>query len=491
MEIGEANMKKLKRFIIYILTLCMILACYTPCDVYAEEYTPIDTRNPDEAEGTTDADLERVHAMQIQSNEWENWPEGPVTNGEAAIVMDATNGAILYAKNIDGYAYPASITKILTTLVALENANLTDTVTATEDSINSLESGYANIGLKVGEELSLEDALYAVLLASANEVSHAVGSSVGEGYDWFIEKMNSRAKELGAVNSHFVNTNGMHDDDHYTTAKDMALITRELLNNHPEFEKIAQTIQYTIGKTNITEESRTFQQVHKMFYEGSEYFDSRVIAGKTGYTIPARNTLVTCTDDGNLKLITVVLKTYGRNVYIDTEALINYGHDNFEKIEIVKSVLSDEIASKITDVAAGSYVTVPKGVSLEDLQAEVVDHNDGTGTLSYTYNGASVGTIDVSVPMKVAEKPTENKEETKKSNGISLVKILAVIFIVVALLFAVFLIILLVYREKKRAERRRRREMRRQRYLREPELEMRQEARRKEKYQKPKNSEIE
>lgn len=484
-------MKRIKKFIIYIVTLSMILACYTPGSVHAEEYTPIDTRNPDEAEGTTEADLERVHSMQIQSNKWENWPAGPVTNGEAAIVMDATNGAILYAKNIDGYAYPASITKILTTLVALENAELTDTVTATEDSINSLESGYANIGFKVGEEVSLEDALYAVLLASANEVTHAVGSSVGEGYDWFIEKMNSRAKELGAVNSHFVNTNGMHDDDHYTTARDMALITRELLNNHPEFEKIAQTIQYTIGKTNITDESRTFQQVHKMFYESSEYFDSRVIAGKTGYTIPARNTLVTCTDDGNLKLITVVLKTYGKNVYIDTEALINYGHDNFEKIDIVKSALSDEISSKIADVASGSYVTVPKGVSLEDLKVEFTDNDDGTGVLYYTYNGTSVGMIEVSVPMKVVEKPTEKKEETKKSKGFSVVKILAVIFIAVALLFVVFLVILLVYREKKRAERRRRREMRRQRYLREQEMQMRQEARRKERRRKQRNQDFE
>lgn len=484
-------MRRIKKLILYIVTLSIFLSCYKPNKVYAEDYTPIDTRNPDEAEGTTEADLQRVHSMQVQSNEWTNWPEGPITNGEAAIVMDASNGAILYAKNIDGYAYPASITKILTTLVALENADLTDTVTATADSINSLESGYANIGFKIGEEVSLEDALYAVLLASANEVSHAVGSSIGEGYDWFIERMNSRAKELGAVNSHFVNTNGMHDDDHYTTAKDMALITQELLNNHPEFEKIAQTIQYTIGKTNLTDETRTFQQVHKMFYESSEYFDSRVIAGKTGYTIPARNTLVTCTDDGNLKLITVVLKTYGRNVYTDTESLINYGYDNFEKIDIVKSGISDEISDKITAVADGSYVTVPKGVSLDELDAEFLDNNDGTGKLVYTYNGTNVGTIDVSVQVEAVGKTEEKKEEPKKSDGLSWVKILAIMFIVVLLGFVIFLTLLLLYREKKRAEKKRRREMRRQRYLREQEMRMRQQERRKGKSSRPRNPEIE
>lgn len=472
-------MKRVKKVFIYIITLSIILSCCKPNIAFAEEYTPIDTRNPDESEGTTEVDLERVHSMQIQSNEWENWPEGPVTNGEAAIVMDASNGAILYAKNIDGYAYPASITKILTTLVALENADLTDTVTATADSINSLESGYANIGFKVGEEVNLEDALYAVLLASANEVSHAVGSSVGEGYDWFIEKMNTRAKELGAVNSHFVNTNGMHDDDHYTTARDMALITQELLNNHPEFEKIAQTIQYTIGKTNITDETRTFQQVHKMFYEGSEYFDSRVIAGKTGYTIPARNTLVTCTDDGNRKLITVVLKTYGRNVYVDTEALINYGYDNFDKIDITQSILPEELSEKVLSVDDASYVTVPKGITLDDLKVDFTEEENGRGVLSYTYNGQNVGTVQVTVPEAKKEvEPVEKKEE-KKLEGLSIVKIIALFFIIVALLFVVLLVILLIYREKKRAERRRRRELRRQKYLREQEMQLRKEVRRK------------
>lgn len=470
-------MKRAKRFILYTLILGMFLSSVLPITVYAEEYEPIDTRNPDELENTSEADLKRVHSMEVQSDGWTNWPKGPTTNGEAAIVMDASNGAILYAKNIDGYAYPASITKILTTLVALENANLTDTVTATQDSLSCLGNGYANIGFKAGEEVSLEDALYAVLLASANEVSHAVGSSVGVGvgedYDWFIARMNSRAKELGAVNSNFVNTNGVHDDDHYTTAHDMALITQELLNHHPEFEQIAQTLQYTIGKTNLTNESRTFQQVHKMFYEGNEHFDSRVIAGKTGYTIPARNTLVTCTDDGNRKLIVVVLKTYGKNVYDDTEALIDYGYENFEKINITK----DDVTEEITGIVDGSYVVVPKGVTLSDLKTEIISEEDGSGRLEYTYQGQSVGSFEVTLP--VTEKKSE--ENTKKSGGLSIIKVLAFVFIVVVLGCAFLLIILLIYREKRRKERKRMRDAKRQRYLREQELRIRKEARREEK----------
>lgn len=481
-------MKRTKRFILYTLILGMILSSVSPITVYAEEYEPIDTRNPDEPENTSEADLKRVHSMEVQSDNWTNWPKGPTTNGEAAIIMDASNGAILYAKNIDGYAYPASITKILTTLIALENADLTDTVIATQDSLSCLGNGYANIGFKAGEEVSLEDALYAVLLASANEVSHAVGSSVGAGvgedYDWFIARMNSRAKELGAVNSNFVNTNGVHEDDHYTTARDMALITQELLNNHSEFETIAQTLQYTIGKTNLTNGSRTFQQVHKMFYEGNEHFDSRVIAGKTGYTIPARNTLVTCTDDGNRKMIVVVLKTYGKNVYNDTEALIDYGYDNFEKINITK----DDVTEEITGIADGSYVVVPKGVTLSDLKAELVSEKDGSGKLYYTYQGQNVGSLSVTLP-KTQKKSAENGKDGKKSGALSIIKIIAFVFIIVVLGCAFLLILLLIYREKRRKERKRMREAKRQRYLREQELRLRKEARREEKHQKNKRKE--
>ena len=260
--------------------------------------------------------------MSVDSNTWEGWPAGPQTYGEANIVMDAGTGAILYAKNIDGKSYPASITKVLTMLVALENGKLDDIVTFSKDSVYSVPYSYAHIGMKEEEQICLEDALYGMMLASANEVAYSIGESVGQNlgkdYNWFIEKMNERCKELGGLNSNFVNTNGLDDENHYTTARDMALITQELLMNHPEFETISQTLQYTIPATNITSETRTFQQVHKMFYQSNEHYDERVIAGKTGYTDIARNTLITCADDGNLKLICVNLKTHGTNVYPDT-----------------------------------------------------------------------------------------------------------------------------------------------------------------------------
>ncbi len=459
-------MKKLKNIFIYSLVSLMLLLPIFSLNVHAEDYKPIDTRNPNEPAYSTEEDVERARKMEIQSNSWENWPKGPKTYGEAGIVMDADTGAILYAKNIEGLAYPASITKILATLVALENGKMEDTVIVTPESLEGLEGGYAHIGLKKDEEISFEDALHAILLASANEAAHALGSSVGEGYDWFIQRMNTRAKELGATNSNFVNTNGIHTDDHYTTAKDMALITQELYNKYPEFQKICQTLQYTVDSTNKTKQSRTFQQSHMMFYEGSQYYDSRVVAGKTGYTYPAKNTLVTCTDNENMRLIVVVLKTHGKNVYKDTKKLIDYGYENFEKID----VSAYETSEKIIGFSGNTQVVVPKDVAFNELEMELVTSEGSENAYAiYTYNGQLVGKVDVNVKVQQVEDTKEKVTDKIVEKGLSIVKKVAMIFIIVAVLFALFLIVLLIYRQKKIMERKRRRAERKRRYMREME----------------------
>ena len=218
---------------------------------------------PEELEKKAEED---AYKMEIQSNSWKNWPQGPGTYGEAAVVMDAGTGSILYAKNIDGHEYPASITKVLTSLIALKYGSLSDQVTFSNDCISFMQPGDSSVGLKEGNVISLEQALYATLLASANEAAYAVAENVGKNaghdYNWFIEQMNSRCKELGGENSNFANTNGLHDPNHYTCARDMALIGRELFK-HSEFFQIVQTLNYTIPASETTEE-HVFHQKHKM-----------------------------------------------------------------------------------------------------------------------------------------------------------------------------------------------------------------------------------
>lgn len=436
----------------------------------AEETQPFDTtlaevsQTSEQEQAATDA----AHNMAVESNSLTGWPQGPQTYGEAAIVMDADSGAILYGKNVDGKAYPASITKILTMLVALENASSDPKVTFTQESIDFLQYGDAHIGMTPGEEISLTDALNALMLASANEVAYAIAASTGQGYDWFIEQMNTKASELGAVNSHFVNPNGLNDENHYTTARDMALITQELLVNHPEFQTISQTLQYKIGATNLVSEERIFQQKHEMFYESSEYYYPYAIAGKTGYTEQAMNTLVTCAEKDGMRLICVVLKTHGRNVYTDSIALLNYGFDNFHKVHLE----GNEKSADIEKFDESAYVVLPNGVEFSSLKKtlEQDKNNQRMGNLSYTYEGNPVGNSQVTLSVSYLEKhspqileqdKTEEEEETNLLPGWvkTAAAVVGIIFVAIILWFFIALAIL----RKRRQERKRRRQQRRRR----------------------------
>ena len=152
--------------------------------------------------------------LPIQSNETSGWPDGPEIGAEAAIVMDAGTGTILYAKNIHEELYPASTTKIMTCLLAVENASLGDTIKFSNDAVFSVPHDGSSIGMDVGEAITLEQALYGVMVGSANEVANAVGEHVSGSIDDFIKLMNTRAKELGCTNTHFNNTNGLQDENH-------------------------------------------------------------------------------------------------------------------------------------------------------------------------------------------------------------------------------------------------------------------------------------
>lgn len=364
--------------------------------------------------------LKKLYKLPVQTNELTGWAKGPGTYGEAAILMEVETGAILYAKNIDAHYYPASITKILTTLVALENGQMEDKVTFSDDSLSFLEPGDAYIGMKAGNVISLEQALYAVLLASANEVSYAVSESVGKNkgydYDWFINQMNVRCQELGGKNSHFVNANGLHDDDHYTCARDMALIARELFK-YPKAFEIMQTLQYKIKKSKTTEK-HIFQQNHKMLYEDNDFYYEYVIGGKTGFTDQAHNTLVTMIDNGEMKLVCVLMKSEGVNVYTDTKALCEYAFSNFKKVPVSGSETSGDIA-EILPQEEGGFVVLPEGVGFEKLDREIVpdEGTAGEAELSYTYEGNYVGGARARLSADYGKEEEAEPEPEKEISG--------------------------------------------------------------------------
>ena len=423
-------------------------------------------------------DLDAAYAINIESNERTNWPEGPETYGESAIVMEVGTGAILYEKNIDAHQYPASITKLLTTLVALKYGSLSDKVVFSGDSVDFLEPGDSSIGLDEGDEISLAQALYATLLASANEAAYAVGESVGTNaghdYQWFIDEMNATVEELGGHNSNFVNTNGLHDEDHYTCARDMALIGRELFK-YEDFFTISQTKQYTIEASDTVEE-HTFQQHHKMLYEDNSEYYEYFVGGKTGYTSDAKSTLVTMTDKDGFQLVCVVLRTYGKNVYPDSRNLLEYVYNNFSKVSIADHETSADIGSYIDAADAGEYadeaagyVVLPDSVSFADLDMELVpDENaqeTGLATVRYSYEDTFLGSARVNLSesyMKAhyeendKETTVETMEEEEKVEQEMPVDtiILYALFGVLGILLIALIIAIVRYRGKKKRGRR-------------------------------------
>ena len=288
----------------------------------AQENTAADTAAQEPA-------MPESYEWEIQSNKIPGWPQGPKIIAETGIVMDLDSGEILYAKGIDEKRAPASITKIMTAMLAIEKVPLDTKITFTNE-VNNIEPGSTHIGIKPGETLTMEESLYGILLGSANEVSSGVAEYIGGTVQAFVDMMNERAQELGCKNTHFVNANGLYDDNHYTTARDMALIAQAAFQNKT-FQNIVKTPYYIIPPTNITAEERWINNHHQMLLDGDQHYDG-CLGGKTGYTVKAGNTLVTFAQRDSMRLVCVVLKGT-TEYYNDTRNLLDYGFNSFQKLQ--------------------------------------------------------------------------------------------------------------------------------------------------------------
>ena len=223
----------LKNNFIYRLFLGVLIASFA--------LTPIT------AQATQDLEAQSLEAYNktIESNSWEKWPTGPAVYAQSAIVMEADTGMILYAKDMEQKNYPASITKIMTALLALENCELNEEIEFSYHATHSIEYGSSSIARTEGEILTVEETLYGLMLSSANECANALAEHIAGSNEDFALLMNEKAKELGCVNTHFSNPSGLHDENHYTCAYDMALITKAALENE-DFRRISGTDYYTL-----------------------------------------------------------------------------------------------------------------------------------------------------------------------------------------------------------------------------------------------------
>lgn len=260
------------------------------------------------------------------------WPASCSLQADSGIVMDASSGAVLFGKNIHQTYYPASITKILTALIVIENCSLDETVTFSHNAVYNVEAGSSSAGLDEGDQLSVRDCLYALMLKSANEAANALAEHVAGTIEDFAVMMNEKAASLGCTDSHFANPSGLNDENHYVSAYDMALISRAALENET-FVTIDSTLYYDLPVTKRNPDGARIYPGHKMLKKNQAEYYEGVFGGKTGYTSLAGNTLVTFARRGNMTLITVVLNGHQTH-YDDTKSLLDFGFSHFQNVPI-------------------------------------------------------------------------------------------------------------------------------------------------------------
>ncbi len=258
----------------------------------------------------------------------------PEILAEAAILIDSSTEKILYSKNETEILYPASTTKVLSAILTIENCNLDDIVTVPYEAISTIPSGYTVADLQVGEKLTIRQVLELALVPSANDAANTLAFCVSDSIENFANLMNKKVADLGLTNTHFTNPSGIHDDNHYSTAYDLAMIMKYCMKN-PTFRSLAGMKYCTIPATSKYEE-RVFTTTNELLLRNnsSNYFYEFTIAGKTGYTTKAKNCLISVSNKDDFELICVVLSSgmYPNNLsgrFIDSKKLFEYGYSNY------------------------------------------------------------------------------------------------------------------------------------------------------------------
>ena len=423
----------------------------------------------------------------------------------SALLIELNSGVTLFAHNAAERRYPASLTKIMTALLALEHGNLDDQITVSETALENLHEDGSTVGLQAGEIISLKDLLYCIMVASANEACNVIAEYISGSVDAFVALMNEKAAELGCTGTHFANAHGLHDENHYTTAQDLALIVQAAMA-YPEFRETSNTPQYTVPATNMSEERKLYS-TNKLIStttdtSGGNYYYSKAAGIKTGFTTPAQRCLISTATNDNLQFLGVIL--YAENAYNEETGsydfrsfpeFINMCEYFFERYQYT-TVLTTlyPVAEMPVNQSAGAQTVAlapvaeirslvsqdfdPETVQLNvQLDYESVDAPGEAGTVlgsvTVLLGNKEVGTVDLAaitsvVRSEVTHRAEATREYVEDNWWKWLVGILLLIVALIVLCF--FLLQLYRRRERKRkvAARRRALEMReRQERLRE------------------------
>ncbi|MDE7184873.1 MAG: D-alanyl-D-alanine carboxypeptidase [Lachnospiraceae bacterium] len=360
--------------------------------------------------------MEQRKTLPIQSNAFPNWPQGPAIGAQSAILMEMNTHTILYAKNIHEKSYPASTTKILTCLLAMQNCSMDEVVTFSHDAIYDVPIDGSKLGgVDTGDTLTMEQALYCVLVKSANEVASAVGEHVAEkltkekSVKAFAELMNQKVKDLGGTDSNFTNCNGLFDENHYTSAYDLALIGCEFFSNEL-LCKMSSTNSYHFRLKPDDEEDAWIASKNQL-YKGKPYEYEYLLGSKTGFVSQSRQTLVSGAEKNGMKLVCVIFTEETPYQFEDTITLFQYGFENFQRVSIEENETKynlntmdffdtkDDLfgdSTPLISIENDAYVILPNTAEFADMVSTLTyaDQSSDTNviaTINYTYNDIPVG----------------------------------------------------------------------------------------------------
>ncbi len=382
----------------------------------------------------------------------------------SCILMETSTGKILYEKNAHQVRYPASTTKIMTAILALENCELTDVATVSRNAIHSIPPDYVTCRIKEGEQLTVEQLLNVLLIPSANDAAIVLAEHISGSVSKFSDLMNEKAKEIGCKNTHFVNPNGIHNKNHTSTAYDLALMGQYAMKNDI-FRKIVQKTKYTLPTTNkYSKEDRTFYTTNDLLIKNtskskSNYYYPNATGIKTGYTGEAGNCLVSSAKDNNMEVISVVLgadftKEGLSEKFLDSITLLNYAFDHYaiQTLQEKNSILQEvEVASATKEtknlkvlVKDNIEALVDKTISVESLEPKIsidklkapISAGSTVGTISYTLNGKNYSSDLIA------------QDNVLPSNALSLLLRIGLIFVTLYLLYT-----LLIPKKKNKSKR--------------------------------------
>ena len=399
----------------------------------------------------------------------------PALYAQAAILLDADTGQVLYQKNPHQKMYPASITKIMTCLIAMEEGEPDEVVTVTDEGVSAIPRDTTHIALTGGEQLTLEQLEYAMMVQSANDAANAIAIHLAGSVEAFAQRMNEEAAKLGAQDTHFTNPHGLPDPSHYTSAYDMGLITRAALA-YPEFRSLAGTQKYEIPPTNLQKDTRYLANNQYMFTLNDTY--PGAFAGKTGWTQEAGHTLVTIAEQNGVTLICIVLHSDATGVldcqYKDSTALLDYGFGNFHRvqfpaadftpIQVVFTGRDGQQVEGVLQLAEDLPLLLPQEldlshVSIASQMPEQLDEDTLSQAVVQLHLDATVGSMDAQIgpyPLQFQEVQAAAVPAGQQGEDVPL---WAVLLKWAAILLAAAIVGILLLRQILRARYRKRRQL--------------------------------